>query len=232
MTLRNETVRERARAVFRHVRAALVAWHVAAIVTAAIPGPSVGVGGAIWRQPSVQAELAAWSARLGTTPARLQAWLVPAATEAFRVRHAVRRPFAPYLAWTGTEQTWQLFSAPDRVPMRFQIAARRGEFAPWETLFEERAAGATWHASYFDHARVRRAVFWYGWLSFAAPEGSHCAWVARQVFRERPDVQVVRCRYYRAPTPSAAQVRAGREPDGQWIPSTTVTRASLSGARP
>ena len=215
----------RAAAAWRHVRAVLVTGHVAAIVLTAVPGPDGGMNRGMWQDPSVQSELVAWSARLGTTPARLDAWVFPIALQLFNVRNAIRAPVVPYVDWTGNEQPWRLFVAPDRVPSHFELAARRvGVDAPWVTLFEERSATARWHAWYFEHPRVRRALYWYGWPPVGAQSALHCRWVARWVFAEHPEFEEVRCRFYRAPSPSAAQVRAGVEPPGTWGQIAQVSR--------
>lgn len=221
--------------VFAQVRAVLVLGHVLAISIAAVPGPDGGMSRDQWRDPAVQAELITWSQRFHMTQERFTDLIYPLAETLFSLRIAARKPVGPYLEYTGVEQPWRLFVAPDRVPSRFQLQVLRRGHRDEETLYEEGSREYAWHRRYFTHSRTRRALYWYGWPLTWGSRGEHCEWLARQVFDEMPDAERVRCRFFRGPSPSPEQARRGAPREGTWQGDTFVTRrreaARVPGAR-
>lgn len=216
---------ERLRPWWPHARAALVGFHVIAIVLAAIPAPAGGMNRRNWKDPTVQAEFEAWGRRLGVDPDDLEEGLYRFAKGYMKARAAWLAPVDPYLEVTGTNQPWRMFVAPHRHPSRYRVegsAHARGE--EWELLFEERNDEARWQAELFESERVRSILFRYSWPEYSSESRDLCRWVARLAFAEREDLARVRCRYWKAKSPSPRDVREGVVHDGTWTQTRVVPR--------
>lgn len=215
-----------------HIRAALVSFHLLAIVLVAIPAPVGGMSRGSWKEPTVQAELAIWSRILRVPQPVLEKRLYSLASTYMDARSAVLRPIRPYIAATGTDQPWRMFVAPHRYPARYQVQARGpGPFASpeadWQTLFEERSPTYRWRESFFEQERVRSVLFRYAWPEYSGDARRTCEWIAREIRAEDPSRTEVRCRYWKARSPTAREVREGCIPDGAWVQVKTVRRPPL-----
>lgn len=205
-------------AAFRVARAAFVAFHLTAVVLVALPSAgSAAMNRRAWATPTVQGEFRAWSARLrglglpiGPEALEAHAWTVAQGTEA--VRRELLRPFRPYYTWCGTWQSWKMFVAPHRFPARLEIEIDRGDGA-WEPIFVARSDTATWRRAWFDHDRMRAAVFRFGWDHFKRGRQELVDFVAAQVREDFPDAARVRVSFVRYRTPTPAETRAGVRPD-------------------
>lgn len=212
-----------------HIRAALVSLHLVAIVLIAIPAPVGGMSRGSWKEPTVQAELATWARILHVPPPALEDRLFSLATTYMDARSTVLRPVRPYIEATGADQPWRMFVAPHRYPARYQVQARGpGPFSTaeegWQTLFEERSRAARWRASFFAQERVRSVLFRYSWPEYSGDARRTCEWLAKQIRAENPELLETRCRFWKARSPSAAEVREGRIPEGAWVQVKTVRR--------
>lgn len=228
------SVREKLRRAWPHVRAALVSFHVIAIVLAAIPAPAGGMNRRNWKDPTVQAEFQAWGGRLGVDPKSLEDALYRFAKGYMSVRDLWLKPVDPYLELTGTDQPWRMFVAPHRHPSRFRVEVATATSGPeWELLFEERNPDASWRASFFEDERIRSILFRYSWPEYSSESRQLCRWIARRVFEERPDADRVQCRYRKARSPSPRDAREGVEHEGTWSQVRVVprTRAPLEEDR-
>jgi hypothetical protein len=116
-----------------------------------------------------------------------------------------------------------MFVAPHLYPTRFEIAVKRGS-ADWETVFEERSETATWNAARFGTERLRASIFRWGWGAYAQAYHTACEALAHELFDEDPSAVKVRCRFWKARSPSAAEVRAGVQPVGKYVYPWEVTR--------
>jgi hypothetical protein len=206
----------------RNLRALFVAFHLAAVSVAALPGPVEGMDRRAWKSPTVQGEVGAWAAWLGMAPARLEGRLWRIARAWMEARRRVLWPFQPYLDVTGCEQPWRMFVAAERFPTRFQIQAHAAR--GWETLFEERSEEHAWRRALFDQDRVRGALLGYGWPAHADDYRRGCDYFARAIFAERAEVSEVRCRLRRQRSPSPEEALAGVEPEATWELPHVVTR--------
>jgi hypothetical protein len=197
-------------AVWRHARGVLVAGHIVAIGLAATPSPDIGMNRDAWREPTVQAEFRAWSARLGVAPERFESALWSAAQGYSRTRQRVIQPFARYLEVTGAAQPWTMFAGPNVFPATYEVAVRAQNTPPdaWETLYRARSAEYRWRADFYDQERLRSMLSRYSWPIFAWGPPQACNWAAREIFRERPAAEAVRCRYRREQTPTPAEAAA------------------------
>lgn len=205
------------------LRAAFVAFHLAAITLSALPTPEGGMNRGNWADPTVQAELDAWAGRFGADPDTFEERLwtfAQAYVEGYRVLLA---PFLPYEELAGTEQSWKMFVAPHKFPTRLQIGARAGE-GEWRTLFEEGSLTATWRRSLLRTERLRSATFRWGWPNFAGAWSRGCTALARLAFADDPSLMEVRCRFWKARSASPAEARSGALPEGRWIYTRLVAR--------
>lgn len=222
---------ERVRPWWPHLRAALVSFHLIAIVLSAIPAPAGGMNRRNWKDATVQGELKDWGRRLGVDPATLEDSLYAFAKGYMHVRDLWLYPVEPYLDITGTDQPWRMFVAPHRHPARYRVEAQTNAESEFELLFEERSPDARWHADLFEQERTRSVLFRYAWPEYSSDSRQFCSWVATKVFEERPDVASVRCRYWKAPSPSPEEARSGVELPGEWVASKTIPRSAKTRGR-
>jgi hypothetical protein len=208
-----------------NTRGVLVLAHIVAITIAAIPSPGGAANQAALDAPAAAAELRMWGARLGVAPEALKAWAIKAGAAEDEVHHAISVPFRPYLRFTGAEQPWRLFIAPNRWPTRFQIEVWSSKApAKWQTVFEEGSKEYSWRGSTLAHERPRSYLELLSWPNFAWLGPAVCRWAAKGLFEERKDVVAVRCRNYRAPSPSPEQAARGEQDPGEWLVVDTVAR--------
>ncbi len=191
-----------------HARALFVTFHLVAISLLALPAPEGAMNREHWRDPTVQAELAAWATVLGVEPDRLEEhlWRLALGYEDWRDR--VLAPFALYYDWCHTVQSWRMFVAPHRHPTRLQIALH--ERGQWRTLFVERDRAHAWRARQLGSYRFRSVIFRLGWSSYETDRHHFADWVARQAALDFPDADRVRVELVRFRTLSPQEVRAGR----------------------
>jgi len=200
-----------------------VLFHLAAIFVAGMPSTDAAMKPSAWKDPTVQAEITAWADRLGTSAPVLEAQLYEVAKGWARGRRVLETPFAPYLALTATDQTWQMFVAPHVYPTRFEIAVERGD-GEWETVFQERSPTATWNEALFGTERLRASIFRWGWGAYASAYHKGCRALAARLFAEDAAVVGVRCRFWKARSPSPAEARGGEEPEGKYVYPHEVRR--------
>ncbi len=208
---------------WRHFRAAFILFHLLAILIAGMPSTESALKRSAWKDPTVQAEFAAWSARLGVPQPELEDQLFVFAQAWAKGRGTLERPFRPYLKLSATDQSWQMFVAPHMFPTRFEIAVTR-DGSDWQTVFKERSATATWRAELFGVERLRASIFRWGWAAYAGAYHKGCTALAGQLFAEDPTVLRVRCRFWKARSPTPAQAAAGIEEKGTFVYPYEVRR--------
>lgn len=207
------------KAVWPHIRAALVALHVIAIVLMASPDPGSGMRRSSWRDPTVKAEFNAWTGRMNAlgwavTEPELEDHLWDFAVRWQEARDHVVGPFDEYGRYMGTGQAWRMFVAPHRFPTRLHIDIE--ENGVWRPLYEERSAEYDWRGRYLDHDRFRSAIFRFGWSQFRVTYEQFADWIAVQAAADFPKASRVRVRMYKYETLSPAQVKAGKDLDGKF----------------
>jgi hypothetical protein len=202
-----------------------VAWHLLAITLSAFPSPEGGMNRSAWKDATVQAELARWAGRLRMDPIAFEVKLWDVASTYSQIYGKLLTPVLPYEDLVGSEQSWKMFVAPHRYPTRLQISGRP-EGGPWRVLFEESSPTATWRREILRLERLRSAIFRWGWESYASAFGRGCVGLARLAFQDEPDLDEVRCRMWKAGSPSPEQARAGERPPGRWVSSRTVERGA------
>lgn len=213
--------------MYRHLLAAFVLWHAFAMLASALPSPGKAVDRRYWDEPTVQAEFAVWAGMLHTDSASLQERVHRAAVALADTKGALSAPFKPWLTLTNTTQSWHMFVAPHRFPTRMQLQGRQGSGA-WEMLFEEGNPEARWRASRFATERMRANIFAWGWPETKKRWTSACTTFAEELFAERADLDTVRCRFAKAESPTAQQVREDDEPAERFVLSQTRLRGAVA----
>jgi hypothetical protein len=203
-----------------HVRAALLLFHVTAVVLAAVPAPEGGMQKSAWKDPTVQGEFDAWYTRARQLGYRGDRTEFEEGLWAFAVRYARTRgdiltPFKPYYKYFGTGQGWRMFVAPHRFPARLTIDVRRN--GEWESVYVERSRTEVWLAPILDHDRLRSATFRYSWPQYGKTYGQFCAWIQKRARVDFPDADRLRVRYFKFRSRSPEEVRANEPEDGKWI---------------
>lgn len=202
-----------------HARAVLVVLHLTAITLMALPAPGGGMSRAAWKDPTVQDEFAAWTARLNAvgvpwSSEELQDHAWDFAERFMAVRGAVLRPFGPYYKYCGTNQSWRMFVGPHRYPTKLWVSVERG--GVWEPVYIERDPTRAWHGRQLDHDRFRSVIFRNGWPQYAKTNSQFADWLAKDAKVDFPDATRMRVAYWKQRTPTPAEARAGIEPEGKF----------------
>jgi len=200
-----------------HARAAFVAFHLAAVCFMALPAPDGGMNRSAWKDPTVQAEFEAWSARLTSWGYTIesdeledQGWAF--ATAYTSVRRELMQPLLPYYNGLGTRQSWRMFVAPHRNPAKLEVRVREG--GTWRMVYRPLDADAAWRSEQFNHTRMRSAIFRYAWKHYAKSYLQFVEWIAGHAAVDFPEADLVEVRWRRYRTPSPEQIRAGELPEG------------------
>ncbi|MDG1479562.1 MAG: hypothetical protein P8R54_08220 [Myxococcota bacterium] len=212
-------------AFWPHLRALLVTAHIIAVFAVAFPSPTGGMNRSTWKNPTVQAEMAAWGARLSIPPDELEANLWTLAKTFMEGRKVVLAPFQPYYSHAGTHQAWHMFVAPHRNPARLHIDIDRGE--DWETIYISRDPTLTWKAPLLDHNRARAALFRYSWRHYRGSFRKLGQWLASEAASDFPRADRMRLRWYRYQTPTPRQVADNTIPAGHFESARIHNLAAL-----
>lgn len=198
-----------------HVRAAFLVVHLTAITLAALPSPAGGMSRVAWKDPTVQAEFAAWNQRLnrwfglGWSQKELEDRAWDLAVQVIEVRKVGLAPFGPYYRTFGTSQAWRMFVAPQTWPARLHIEVERN--GAWETLYLE-GREERWGTRFLHHDRIRASRFRYAWTQYRSTYKQFGAWLARRIAADYPDATTARISWRRFQSPSPDAVIAGRAP--------------------
>lgn len=206
------------------LRAALVAFHLVAITLSALPSPEGGLNRSTWSDPTVQAEFAAWSARLGMDEAVFEERLWEFGNAYGDAYKKLLTPVRPYEKLVGSEQSWKMFIAPHRFPTRLEIAGRP-DGGEWTVLFSESSPTYTWREDLLRLERLRSSIFRWGWPNYSSAWSKGCIGLATLAFADFPDVTEVRCRFWKARSPSPEQAASGEIPTGTWFSPRLVQRS-------
>jgi hypothetical protein len=205
-----------------HLIAAFVVFHVVASLIDVTPDVSLGMDRRAWRDPRVQFELKTWSRRLGMDQRALEDDLWFLGRAVMETRRAVETPFRPYLDVTGQRQAWAMFIAGSRFRDRFEVRARRCPVADdgcdWQVLFDQNDDDHAFLAPVLENARIRSAVFRWGWPQMKRSYQRGCDAIAKRAFAADAGVVAVECRFERSRAPGKDEP-AG---DGEWGRSIVV----------
>jgi hypothetical protein len=127
---------------------------------------------------------------------------------------------------SGAMQPWTMFAGPNVFPATYevQVIDRGAPSDAWQTLYRARSREYRWRESFYDQERLRSMLSRYSWPFFFWGPPQACAWAAREVFRERPEAVMVRCRFFRQQTPTAREAAAGVRYPGHYEAENVVRR--------
>lgn len=196
-----------------HVRAALITFHVVAVLMMAFPAPAGVMSKKAWAEPAVQDEIRLFADRIsgfGTevTPEELESFLWDFSKDFLDVRKTVLKPVKPYGEYLGARQGWRMFSAPHRYPSRLVVDIDRGN-GKWEPLYESRSDDATWMREQLDHHRLRRLAFLHAWKQYRRNYKYFTRFLARKAAVEFPDAKRIRVRHLKFRTATPEEARRG-----------------------
>ncbi len=207
-----------------HARAALIAFHVLAIVALAFPSGGSLTNKSAWRSKNTQADFAAWTAglnRVGValTPKEFEASLWALAKGYGRVRDELARPFLPYARTFGLYQSWQMFASPQRHPGELHVDLRlpgAGEDERWRPIYRSRSREHTWRRSQLDHDRLRKYVGRFARGFKKRHYNALAQALARAAAHDFPEAEEIRVRLYRYRSLPPERVRAGERAEGRY----------------
>ncbi|AKT40933.1 hypothetical protein [Chondromyces crocatus] len=194
------------------IRAVLVTYHVIAVFVLAFPTPGGVMQRSSWENPTTQNEFRLWTERLRNfgmeiTQKELETELWDFAERYLDVRRTTDAPFRPYAEYLGVRQSWRLFVAPQRYPVRVEVSIREG--GTWRLIYQSRSSEHTWRATQLNRYRLRRAMFQTAWERERAAFKTFCDWIADQAAADFPEATEVMVRQLRYRTPAPAEARAG-----------------------
>lgn len=188
-----------------HVVAAFILLHVAASCVEAIPDVRMGLDRKVWAEPRVRHEIERWSTRLGMQREQLEELMFRSGTFLNGSRLALRTPFGPYARLVGLKQSWAMFVAGSRHRDRFQVRGRScapaSSACEWETLYLRNDDDHAFMAETFENARVRSAVFRWGWPPAKKSYTRGCDAIGARAFAARPELSAVECRFEKTTAP-------------------------------
>ena len=176
-----------------------------------------------WKNPTVQAEFAAWTGRLqglgiDIEQPEFEDRLWDFASSFNERRNQAIKPFFTYYRCCGTWQSWRMFVAPHRNPGRLRIdllTDRR-----WSPIYEARSAEYEWRRRQFDNDRLRSAIFRFAWSGtdkkYRRYYHEFVDWVAQRAAEDFPEARSVRVRFFRYETLSPEAARDGALPEGEY----------------
>ncbi len=107
-----------------------------------------------------------------------------------RTLETLRLPFRPFYRLTDTTQQWGLFAIVTQRPDHLLIEVRRD--GDWQTLYRRLDPEDDWRDATLKYRRIRGV--WDG-VEGDEPKGTYkrfTVWIAKEIFREQPDVDRVR----------------------------------------
>lgn len=204
-----------------HLRGVGLVLHVVAVLLLALPSVGGLLSRSAWREPSVQEEFASWAGMLSSvgiqrTPEQLEEQLWSLATGYREVHRSLIAPARPYAVWLGTGQGWMMFPAPEQNPATLQIDVEID--GVWKPIYRARSAKYPWRRDFFDQDRIRTLMFHYTWPHLRR-RGLFLdlqRWLGPWLAEDFPQATQARIRFWRQPTPTPEQSRAGTVPRGSY----------------
>ena len=189
------------RRAWPHIRAILIFFHVAAMLTFCLPGPGRVLRKESWKAPPSQRQFKNWSARVNsigfnTTPKSFEAWLWDVSESYAGVHRKVSRPFWRYMRRFHLYQGWALFSSPQLTPVEIHIDIH-DPATGYRPIYVQRSDTHSWHRDLFDSNRMRKLVGRIGRRKTLGRYPDLVKWVARTAAREFPSADKVRIRLLR-----------------------------------
>jgi hypothetical protein len=170
------------------IRAALLAFHVAAVLVSSFPGSGRLTDRTRWEDQRTRGEIALWAERMqswgiDTSPERLEARLWSLVHGYVAFRNGLAAPFQPYVDTAGVTQTWGMFRSPQRRPGELRVSIR--ERKRWRRVHLSRSEEYDYLAVELDHNRMRKQVA--RAITDPALFEDIARWIGRRGARDFPD---------------------------------------------
>lgn len=203
---------------YAKVRAALLAFHVIAVVVLSLPGAQVARGNR-WQSRLMRQDLADWAAQLqklgvSVTAEELGRTAQGIAEGYVAFRSVAVAPFEAYSAVTKARQGWAMFASPQRHPYEFHVDGLTEH--GWTPLYRPHDEQAQFLAEYLLHNRMRK---FQGRFARAMKDQYYedfTAFVARRALEQNPDLRAVWLGLYGYASLPPERVRAGERPTGSY----------------
>lgn len=192
-----------------HVRAALIAVHVVAVVGMSLPSPEGYSARRALEDPKFARPLAVWVdalAEVGVPAALTRRVAVDGGETLERVEDGAERLFAPYARYAGVKQSWRMFSSSGPKSWRLELWLREGDVL--RPIYVALDPTARWRAALWEHGRVRGAVQALGQDKFSSWWEALARSAARRAAVDFPEATALRLQRVplRFPTPEALAV--------------------------
>lgn len=202
-----------------HVRALLIAAHVASLLILSLPTEGAIHNRRRWQTANAKADLRQMAERLrgwgiDTDEARFTRSLWEVGSAYLTVQRPLAKPFIVYAEVTGSRQGWSMFASPQRHPAELHVDVERD--GRWVPIYRPHSEMYTWNRAQFEHNRFRKFLgrFARGFIRRDYDEATR--WVATKAAREHPDAPRIRIQLYRYDSPPPAEVQAEQTPAGHY----------------
>jgi hypothetical protein len=189
------------------IRAALIAFHIVAMLVVAFPAPAPAALDTSLDDPTLIIHLRPWAKLFHTDTKSFAKRIFSIGKTWLDARARVITPFESYLDKTGAIQSWHMFSAPNHMPPRFVLEGRQRE-GDWQ--FVSGLPAGDWHRSFFTSERVRSVLNAMGKYENDQLTDPFCLRVAHELLAESDFVEA-RCQFVRVAAPSMRDPEAPRE---------------------
>jgi hypothetical protein len=185
------------------LRAALVTFHVVALVLVNVPAPTGSPLALTGHDASAGEELATWARVLHVPPAELARELLTIRAAWLSSRARILGPFDAYQRLVGAQQPWQMFSAPNRAPARLVIEVMSAGGLAWS--FVGGLPLGDWRPLLFNSERLR------SFTNATAREADHaqldalCDALGRLALADHAGATQARCRVLLQRSPALGQ---------------------------
>ena len=200
-------------ALRKNLLAAFVVGHALAITTQALPLPAKRLTPEVAAREPLASDLQTWARpliALGVVAADdVPASAIALSERVCATRRAVLRPLLPYFYFTGTKQSWRMFSTVSPRAARLHIELQRAPNGPWEPLYIEHTEHQ-WQGRLLNQERVRtlRAAFSTRNRKRRPAYRRFVGWLANRAAAEHPDAHSLRVRYQKLHIDKPARIRA------------------------
>ena len=183
------------------LRAGLITFALLVHSCYALPSPHA-IDRADLATPEGKEEIRRWVDLLGSlgidiTPEELSVQTM-AWTQWFNAQHSTfRRPFRPWMRYTGTGQAWALFASPDTHPHRLEVYVHLDK--QWVPIYRRNHATLDWNDDFFRYRRVR-GVYDGSTARQRVPYWNFSRDVAKRAFLDHPQADRVKIQMVRTHT--------------------------------
>jgi hypothetical protein len=177
-----------------HLRAGLIALHMAALLIMCLPVPGK-LGPGRLKEPGFQAQLRSWRSVGRSVGVKLSqeeavAMVVRIADVMREVRHKSVKVVKPYIRRVGAGQAWQMFGVVQTDPGILRVELYEG--GAWRDLFRHGDPNADWMGRFMYSERGRALLNQYAYRSRQQSYERFGSWLACRAHAEHPEATKLR----------------------------------------